>query len=120
MPKSSAMTVTIGIMALRKAWRSSTSRSLTPLARAVRMKSWRITAIISARTKRVKPATLSNVSDSTGRTRYCSRSQKPPLPMVSSPPAGSQPSQTAKTKIRISASQKDGAERPAKLNRLTV
>ncbi|CFW42958.1 Uncharacterised protein [Bordetella pertussis] len=36
MPKSSASTVTVGISALRKAWRYSTVRSRRPLARAAR------------------------------------------------------------------------------------
>ena len=44
----------------------------------------------------------------------------PPSPTVAMPPAGSQPSAAAKTRISISASQKDGTETPAKLKRLTA
>ncbi len=40
--------------------------------------------------------------------------------MVAMPPAGSQPSATAKTRISISASQKGGIEMPAKLRKLAA
>ena len=44
-PKSRPQSVTIGIIELRRTWRSSTWRSLSPLARAVRTKSSFIVSI---------------------------------------------------------------------------
>ena len=55
---------------------------------------------------------LARVSVATGSTRWRSRSMRPPSPMVAMPPAGSQPSVTAKTRISIER-QPEGRHRDA-------
>jgi hypothetical protein len=52
-PNDNASTVKVGASAPRSAWRRTTSRSDRPLARAVRIWSWRSTSMVAARTKRV-------------------------------------------------------------------
>ncbi len=62
-------TVTTGISALRSAWCSTTRRSDTPLARAVRMWSSPSTSSMLARVKRRISAELTTPSTIAGRTR---------------------------------------------------
>ena len=73
-----------------------------------------------ARMKRVNPPTEWIVKVRTGRIIYCRRSRMPPSPTVSMPPAGSQPSTTAKQRMSRRASQKGGSEMPAKQNMFTA
>jgi hypothetical protein len=86
----------IGISAFRSAWRASTTRSRSPFARAVRMKSLPITSSIADRVMRARNAIERVPNASAGSTRYSTRPN---------PDGGSQRSVTAKIRIRISPTQ---------------
>ena len=62
--------------------------------------------------------TLARVRVATGSTRWRRRSARSLVPAVATPPAGSQPSPAANTRISTRASQKVGIDTPAKQNRL--
>ncbi|MNR56475.1 hypothetical protein D3C85_1770560 [compost metagenome] len=64
---SKPSSVIAGSSALRSACLNSTTRSFKPLARAVRMKSRRITSSMFVRKYRVSDPTLSSVSTVTGK-----------------------------------------------------
>ena len=81
-----------------------TTRSLSPLARAVRMKSVSMTSIIPERVSRMIATNSNRPSAIAGRINE----RKP----ASSPPVGNQPNWTAKKKIIIRPSQKLGVACP--------
>ena len=87
------------------AWRNTTTRVGSPLARAVRMKLLCSTSIRLPRITRAMVATLMNVSSATGSTMNCGAK-------LSQPPAGSHFSHSANTSTSTGPMTKEGITLP--------
>ncbi|MCY1545575.1 hypothetical protein D9M68_815250 [compost metagenome] len=105
------MTVMTGIIALRSTWVHSTMRCDTPLARAVRTKSSRITSSTAERVMRARIAACTTASDSAGSSSDLIPA-KMPSPQPSKPPAENHCSCTENTRISRIANQKLGMAMP--------
>jgi hypothetical protein len=108
---SSPIRVRIGSAAFRSVWRMTTTRSASPLARAVVTYPFDISSSIALRTTWLMRPIGRTASASAGRMTY----DGPPKPEV-----GNQPSSTAKTMISISPSQKSAVETPASAMTVTA
>ncbi len=118
-PNSSPKTVTMGMAISRSTCRSRMVRSERPAARANFTVSVSITSRVPERARRIMSANLNSARLMAG-SNMCWRpssvrklhSTPNRLAVAPRPPAGSQPSWTAKAKISTSPTQKVGTEKP--------
>ena len=111
--------MTSGIAISRSTWRDRIVHSDSPAARAKRTVSVSITSRVPARASRIIMANLNSARFKAGRNRCAQpfsvrklHSTPSSVTVAPRPPAGSQPSVTAKVRISTSPTQKVGTEKP--------
>ena len=114
----SPMIVSTGTKALRSTWRHSTSRSLRPLARAVRTKSSRSTSSTAERVMRARIAACTAASATAGSSNALNASHALSS-QPGKPPAENHCSLTENTRINRIANQKFGSAMPSWLSVIT-